>query len=189
MSAGKKKSRPASRRWLYLAGVAVVLAAALVLLPVAARRVYPYEQRQTIERWAQEYGLDPLWVVAIIRTESSFRPAAVSPAGARGLMQLMPATAQWMAEKHALEYSEEMLLQPAYNVQLGCAYYAYLKERFPENEAALAAWNAGEGNVRRWQQAGKQMTRAEDIPYGETRRFVKKVKDAYEKYRWLYQSN
>lgn len=188
------KKRPVQKparkkRSLYFIVLGAVLAVLLVTLPIFARRYYPYDHREEIEQYAAQYGLDPLLVAAIIRSESSFRPQAVSRVGACGLMQLMPETAQWMAEKNGMAYSDEQLFEPAYNIRLGCAYFAYLKGRFDSPTAALAAWNAGEGNVRRWLTEGRLMEDGADIPYPETRQFIKKVNDAYEKYRWLYQSH
>ena len=104
-----------SRRGFYARAVlaAVLLLGAALLLPKAARASYPYLYRSQIEHCAAAYGLDPLWVAAIVRTESSFDPAAVSPVGARGLMQLMPATAQWLAQRCGEPYSAAALAQPA----------------------------------------------------------------------------
>ncbi|MDD4796290.1 MAG: lytic transglycosylase domain-containing protein [Eubacteriales bacterium] len=178
-----------NRRLRYFLVLGAVLVALLVTLPILGKRYYPYNHRQQIEQYAGQYGLDPLLVAAIIRSESSFRPGAVSRVGACGLMQLMPATARWMAEKNDITYSDELLFEPAYNIRLGCVYLAYLNGRFGSPAETLAAWNAGEGNVRRWLAEGRRMENGEDIPYAETRQFIKRVNDAYEKYRWLYQSH
>jgi hypothetical protein len=113
-----------------------------------------------IYREAVKNDLDPHLVAAVVETESQFKPNARSPVGAQGLMQLMPRTGRWMGAKN--------LLNPTDNVQAGTKYLKYLNERFDGDETmVLAAYNAGEGNVRRY---------GGIPPFKETRNYVKKVK-------------
>ena len=172
---------------------AVLLTVGLTLLAVvlggvwALYRAYPYDLREVIEQTAGQYDLDPLFVAAVVRTESHFNAEAQSSAGAVGLMQLMPDTARWIAKKNDWDYSDELLLDERYNIQLGCWYLDYLNDRFDgDSDRLLAAYNAGENNVRRWVEEGRFDGDTPDIPFRETRSFVQKVMNAYEKYHMLY---
>lgn len=176
-------ARAAVRAGLLLAAAAVVL---LPLLYV----FYPLPMRELIEREAAACGLDPLFVAAVARRESGFRPGAVSDRGARGLMQVMPETGAWIAREIGLrDYSAEKLFDPAVNVRLGCWYLAYLLRRFEGDPvAALAAYNSGEGTVGGWIEDGRWHPGhgADAIPYPETRHFVRNVLRDYRLYRLLY---
>jgi soluble lytic murein transglycosylase len=116
-------------------------------------------------------------LMAIARRESAFSPLARSPVGARGLMQLMPATGQSVAKSVGVKVSTNDLYKVDYNITLGSAYYRQLLERFDGNRAvALAAYNAGPNRVKNW--LGKDLPLdawIETIPYAETREYVKAV--------------
>jgi soluble lytic murein transglycosylase len=147
---------------------------------------------------ADAAGLPPHLPFAIMRAESGFNPTVVSGAGARGLMQLMPklATAGW-AERHPGEaWNEDMLFDPAINMELGTAELANLRQTLSDSGAdplvplIIAAYNAGESPVRRWmaaQPAPLEVDRwAEDIGYSETRRYVRRVLGTLQVYRYVY---
>ncbi|MGE0715093.1 MAG: transglycosylase SLT domain-containing protein [Alphaproteobacteria bacterium] len=137
---------------------------------------------------------EPALVNAIIRQESMFDPAAVSSAGARGLMQLMPATARHVARQLALRYDAPRLTaDPAYNVTLGRAYLAGQIDAFAGSYIlAAAAYNAGPGRARQWVQdygdprGGKvdPIDWVELIPFNETRNYVQRVMENLQVYRW-----
>lgn len=179
-------------RWSKAAWLALLLA---VLLVVPAGRwslaqVYPLAYREIISRQAREHGLDPFLVAAVIRNESRFRHDVVSSQGARGLMQLMPETARWASEQLRIPYSLEMLNDPEFNIRLGCWYLASLHQEFGgDTVLALAAYNGGRSNVRRWldrnQWTGEHTTLAQ-IPFPETRKYVGKVLRDHKLYRWIY---
>jgi soluble lytic murein transglycosylase len=166
----------------------VLLAAALTLGGLwVYYRAYPYNLRQDVERNAALYGLDPLLVAAVIRTESSWRAGAQSSVGATGLMQLMPDTGEWIAAKNGWEYDEANLTDGAANIRLGCWYLGYLRDKFGGNlTLTLAAYNAGDNTVEKWASEGRFDGAEPDIPFPETRSFVKKVMDSYETYKFLY---
>ncbi len=126
--------------------------------------------KKQISNAAKESGLRQELIAAVIHAESGFNPQAVSKKGAVGLMQLMPSTAKWCAQQTGKEYSLQMLYEPEYNVSLGAYYLAYLLDKFGSERAALAAYNAGEGNVRRWKEEGLK-----EIPFRETKKYVQKV--------------
>lgn len=138
---------------------------------------------------------EPALLLAVARQESQFDPRAVSPAGARGLMQLMPATARAVARELAIGFRTDALLDdPAYNLRLGSHYLARQLERFGEPALALAAYNAGPGRVEDWlARYGDPRGRGrhalvdwiERIPFRETRNYVQRVLEAAEVYRRL----
>jgi soluble lytic murein transglycosylase len=136
-------------------------------------------QEEIVEAAAREQGLDPRLVMAVIKCESGGRPDAVSPAGARGLMQIMPGTAARVASRMGLPApSNEDLFDPEINVRLGCRYLADLRREFGDDRLALAAYNAGPGNAKKWAarcpgKDGAAVVRREAFP--ETRAYVDRV--------------
>jgi peptidoglycan lytic transglycosylase len=150
---------------------------------------YPLGWRAELNDAAMHAALDPYFVAAIVREESSFDPQARSRVGARGLMQLMPDTARHLAKGRGLPAGDDMLTDPGANLALGSAYLAGLMKEFGEPQLAVAAYNAGPARVREWWKA-----RATDdveawvelIPFDETRFFVRRVMLSWEEYRRLY---
>ncbi len=131
---------------------------------VMQRRMAGY--RHLVEQYAEHYAVDPILVQAVMRVESCLDRNAVSRAGAKGLMQLMPATA------HSLGVRD--IFDPADNIRGGTAYLARMLERFENNrELALAAYNAGPGAVERYRGVP---------PYQETQKYVKRVARQYQRY-------
>jgi soluble lytic murein transglycosylase len=152
--------------------------------------VYPFGWRSEVSEAAQQAGLDPFFVAAVVREESSYYPRAVSRAGARGLMQLMPATAQPLAENRGLAFRDGLLLdEPGANLQLGASFLAGLVREFGDPHLALAAYNAGPRRAREWWKARKSddvEAWVEQIPYDETRQYVKRVMFSWAEYRRIY---
>lgn len=152
--------------------------------------LYPFGWRSEVTAAAQRAGLDPFLVAAVVREESSYYPRALSRAGARGLMQLMPATARPMAEHRGLAFAGgELLDDPGANIEIGTAFLAALLREFKDPRLAVAAYNAGPGRVRQWWQARRTSdieAFVEQIPFDETRRYVKRVMFSWEEYRRLY---
>lgn len=178
-------------RLILVAVLFTVLLAALFQTPQGGRLIYPYRFRQAIEANAAVYGVDPLLVAAVIRVESKFHPDAVSPKGAKGLMQIMPATAEWIAPQAGFtDFQEDMLLDPEINIQLGTWYLANLAKEFDDRtDVVIAAYNGGRGQVNRWLEDGVWSGKYDDranIPFPETRSFVFKVRTAYGQYQKLY---
>lgn len=138
---------------------------------------YPVKYASLIREKVDKYALEPAFVAAIVCAESGFDPRATSDKGARGLMQLMPKTAEWIADKRDLKYSAELLFDAEYNLEIGCAYLRYLFDRFGDEKNVAAAYNAGEGNVRKWLADGDK------IAFPETAAYVKKVAAAENVYR------
>ena len=152
--------------------------------------LYPFGWRTEVFQAAERLGLDPYLVAAVVREESSYYPQAVSRAGARGLMQLMPATAQPMAAVRGWPFRDGTLLDdPAANIQIGTSFLASLLREFGDPRLALAAYNAGPGNVRKWWKGRRSddiEVWVEQIPFDETRNYVKKVSLSWTEYRRIY---
>ncbi len=152
---------------------------------------YPEYYKQWVDETAGELGLAPALVYAVIREESRFRPDALSGARARGLMQVIPSTGRYIAER--LKFSgfvEDHLDDPRVNIRIGSWYLDSLLARFGMDlPLALAAYNAGPTNVSRWLKEKKHMPTEvfiEDMPFAETRRYVRKVLKSYNIYNALY---
>jgi soluble lytic murein transglycosylase len=152
--------------------------------------LYPLGWRDDVTAAAQGAGVDPFLVAAVVREESSYHPRAVSRAGARGLMQLMPATARPLAAHQGLTFGGgDLLDDPQANVQMGAAYLAGLLREFGDPRLAIAAYNAGPGRVRGWLKARRATDLeawVELIPFDETRAYVKRVVQSWEQYRRIY---
>ena len=139
---------------------------------------YPIPHREALGASARQFALDEAMVYSIIRQESRFVPEARSRVGATGLMQLMPATARWVAKQIPVEpYTPGMLVQPEVNIQMGAYYFRRVLDELGHPILATAAYNAGPGRARRWrdERALEGAIYAETIPFPETRDYVKKV--------------
>jgi soluble lytic murein transglycosylase len=153
--------------------------------------LYPLGHWPLVRDQAIQQGLDPYLVTALIREESAFAQRAVSGAGARGLMQLMPQTAEQVARQHKVALPALPPLEaPEVNVRLGTIHLADLVRDYGGNLAlALASYNAGSHWVRRWRERWgltEDDVFIEDIPFPETRAYVKRVLGSYERYSSLY---
>ncbi len=149
------------------------------------KMLYPLRYTELVEKYADQNNLDPYLVYGVIKAESNFIHDAHSGV-ARGLMQITDSTAEWIAGKMGLKDFEPALLDdPAWNIQMGCYYLRYLLDYYGDRELALAAYNAGMGNVDRWLADEAHSADGEtldNIPFGETREYVKRV----EKYTKIY---
>lgn len=150
--------------------------------------MYPLRYENEITTSASAHGVDPYLVAAVIRSESSWDPEASSHQGARGLMQLMPETAQDMVAKGLVDgkrYPCENLEDPAINIEYGCAYLSYLMTYFNgATDRAIAAYNAGMGNVDGWAKQDKLLHNA--ITFPETQAYLVRVNMAKARYQELY---
>jgi soluble lytic murein transglycosylase len=184
------------RRLALVIGVAVLAAlAGLVIWPLAHHAVreiaLPLRHEDIIRQQARKKDLDPALIAGVIYAESKFRDGQVSSAGAQGLMQLTPDTAKYIAHKSGgIRFVVGDLGTPQVNISYGAYYLRYLLDRYGGNETfALAAYNAGEGNVDRWissARAENQPLRIGAIPYAETRAYVRRVEGAQHEYSRTY---
>ncbi len=152
---------------------------------------FPFPYRDLIQREARKRGLDPLLVAALIRQESEFDPGAVSPSGAIGLMQVMPATGRELGRRLRMRpVTRRALHNPSVNVAIGAYFLARLLEsRQGRVEEALAAYNAGPSRIPVWAGWGGYREPAEfveTIPLQQTRDYVQIILRNREIYRWLY---
>jgi peptidoglycan lytic transglycosylase len=190
------RARIRRRRLAFLA-VAVLFGALLAAVvsglgPEAVRELgaLPLRHDDIIRQQAAEKNLDPALIAAVIYEESRFRDQT-SRAGARGLMQITPETADAIA-KHSggVRFKQSDLAEPQINISYGSYYLRLLLDHYGGNETlAIAAYNAGIGNVDRWvSDAGgaDEFDHAEDIPFPETRAYVENVMDRREDYRNNY---
>lgn len=151
--------------------------------PWYARLWYPLRYATIVRVHASENHLDAALLAAVIESESKFDPNARSSAGAVGLMQLTPSTAKGIAlYTGGSRFRVSDLTNPDINVRYGAWYLRHLVERYGDERLALAAYNAGEDNVDRWQKAH------EGIQFAETRDYVKRVERLKKIYRRTYAS-
>jgi soluble lytic murein transglycosylase len=155
------------------------------------RGIFPTSYKDTVFKYSKKYNLDPYLVFSVINVESKFDSFAESPKGARGLMQVTPQTGKYIAELLGeKEYKNENLYDPETNIRYGCFYLSKLNNDFGGNmDCVLAAYNGGEGNVRKWLQTdetGEKYLDTEKLPFVETRNYLKRVKRNYKVYNYLY---
>lgn len=156
--------------------------------------VYPFPYRDLVIREAEEWGVDPIMLAAIIRQESAFKADIVSPAGAVGLMQVMPLTGVALARAHGPDgFQEASLTTPEVNLHLGAAFFVEMSRRYDDElSLVLVAYNAGPARATRWRrypEAVDPLRFTERIPFDETRGYVKNVRRNLGLYRVLYGSD
>jgi soluble lytic murein transglycosylase len=195
--AGRRPSRrTALRRRLTLLVAALALAAlaAAALSPYFDRAVQeialPLKHEDVIRQQAADKDLDPALIAGVIYAESRFRDQT-SHAGAKGLMQILPSTAHYIAEKSGgTQFEQGDLADPQINIAYGSWYLRYLLEKYGGNEVlAVAAYNAGEGKVDEWVAGALdrgERFRVDRIPFAETRTYVGRVLTARDDYRREY---
>ena len=143
------------------------------------RLLFPVQHWEIISTQAVKAKLDPRLVLGIIRQESAFEEKARSSAGARGLMQILPSTGQTLARQARLSrYNSSKLFEAETNIALGIRYLTSLLQKYEKTELALSGYNAGETRVKRWVKEFGDTDMAEfveQIPFSETRNYVKRV--------------
>ena len=160
---------------------------AVFFVQCAEKRVYPLLYKDEITAVSVKYGIDAALVFAVVRTESGFDPLTVSAQGATGLMQILPSTGKYIADKRGI--AEYDLFNVKTNLDFGCYYWQYLSERFYGIKETAAAYNAGEGTVSGWlknREYSSDGKHLESIPYKETRDYVKKICESLKRYKKLY---
>jgi soluble lytic murein transglycosylase len=191
-------SRAVARRRRYTAlAIAIVVGGTVAVLTnlgaidhAVQEITLPLRHDDIIRQQAHEKDLDPAFLAAVIYQETKFRPRT-SSAGAKGLMQILPNTAEFIARKSGgTRFEIADLANPQVNIAYGAWYLRYLMDKYHENVVlTAAAYNAGERNVDDWvQRAGgtAQFDAARDIPFPETRSYVSGVLDHQKAYRKAY---
>ena len=200
----KRKRRRRSRRQRLMrkiikAAVIAVLALAIIAMgiwilfdrhPEVAVESYPVVYEDMIRNYASQNGIPAAYPAAVILAESSYRPEVVSYADARGLMQLLPSTGEWIAGKFDEAFSEEDLFDPETNIKYGCWYLGFLMDRYDGDiRCASSAYHAGQGNVDKWLKNPSYSTDGKHldvIPYESTETYVNRILKYYEKYEEIY---
>ena len=194
----KRKSRKGLKALIWLV-VLAILAGGIVIFVTQyyedaklglEKANYPKKYSEYVERYSDEYGLEPSLVYAVIRTESGFDPDAQSDAGACGIMQMMPSSFEWLQQKRGTEgeYTTEDLFNPEVCIDYGCYLLKYFYDYYGDERCAVAAYNAG-FVVGEWladRSYSKDGKTLDNIPYPETSNYVDKVESAKEMYIKLY---
>ena len=153
------------------------------------KKIYKIDYSEYVEKYSAEYNVDKYLIYATIKAESNFNENAKSSQGAMGLMQLLYPTAEEIAPRAGIEVTEKNIYDPDININLGTKLLSILIQKYGNNELALAAYNAGSGNVDSWISKGtlkSDGTDAENIPFTETNNYVRKILRDYEIYIKLY---
>lgn len=171
--------------------IIVIAVIIIVNFKVILKGFFPLEYEKSIIEYSEIYNVDPNLVAAVINTESKFAVDARSSKGAIGLMQIMPDTGKWIAEKLELSnFNEEIIADPEINIRMGTWYLKKLSEDFNGDYIlVLAAYNGGPGNVTKWLEDEKYSSdgkKLHKIPFKETKSYVQKVKFNHRIYKYLY---
>ena len=174
---------------IIIVSVAVIFAAFTVTGKTVMKMLYPMKYSDYVEHYSAEYGVDPKLVYAVIKTESSFDPDAVSEADAQGLTQITPETFDWLRQKLGEEYGNLTLFDPETSIKYGAFFLGYLIDEFGDTDTAIAAYHAGRGRVIGWlgdENISPDGRMLGEIPISETAHYVKKVNKALNIYNNLY---
>ena len=153
------------------------------------KKIYKIDYSEYVEKYSKEYNVDKYLIYATIKAESNFNQYAKSSQGALGLMQLMEATATEIAPKIGINVTEERIYDAEININLGTKLLSNLLQKYENTGLALAAYNAGSGNVDNWINKGtikKDGSDLENIPFQETNNYVRKILRDYDIYVDLY---
>ena len=163
----------------------------IVILCRAMCFVYPKKYEASVKKYARMYDIDEELIFSVIKAESDFDKSAVSKKGAVGLMQIMEDTAAWVSDRIGIsDFSKDNLFLPDKNIEIGAYYLSYLLDLYDDDvKCALAAYNAGLGNVDEWlkdTQYSPDGKTLQKIPFPETEKYVKKAQRYIKIYELLY---
>ncbi|MBR3818476.1 MAG: lytic transglycosylase domain-containing protein [Clostridia bacterium] len=151
--------------------------------------IYPQKYAEYVEKYSSDFGIDKNLLYAVIKTESSFKPDAVSSADAVGLTQITPETFEWLKTKLGEEDKNLTLTDPETSVKYGAFFLGYLLDEFGNTDTAIAAYHAGRGRVNEWledKNLSPDGITLSEIPIDETAHYVRKVNKALNVYNNLY---
>lgn len=175
--------------------ICILITSALIALcwvkvdTAITKKEHPVQYSAEVEMFSENYSVPRELIYAVIKTESSYKSDAVSKKGAVGLMQIKPDTFVWLCEKNGDENNDpDLLYNPQVNIKYGTYYLDMLYSEFGSWETALAAYNAGPSNVRKWLKDSEYSSDGvlTNIPFEETRQYVEKVIKARDTYIELY---
>lgn len=186
----RKRVNPAAVIAVILVIAAIIGIGAYFGYNLYERKTHPLEYENYVERYSKEFGVDKYLVYAVIKTESGFHTDAVSNVGARGLMQIMETTFDWiknkMGDDERVYYD---MFKAEQNIRYGCWLLGYLYEEFGNVECVAAAYHAGRGNVNEWladKRYSKDGKHLDNIPIKDTAHYVFKITRAMDTYIRLY---
>lgn len=187
----KKKMKKFNKKFFIILAVCIcVIVLCISNYKNILKKIYKTDYSQYVEKYSYENNVDPLLVYSIIKAESNFDEGALSNKGATGLMQLMDETAKEVANNEVMEYeSGSTLYNAEENIKIGIIYFSQLLNSFKNLNLALAAYNAGYGNVKAWIEKGiikDDGSDIENIPFKETNMYVRKILRDYKIYKKLY---
>lgn len=183
----KKQNRKGRKIGIFVLIVIILLIGTVLYL----RSLFPRPYEEVVNNVSQTYGIETTLIYAVIHAESNFREDAISPAGAKGLMQITDETGEFIRNRLSFEeYTSEDLFKAEINIQMGVHYLDYLSERFSEKRTVLAAYNAGPNRVQKWldDESMSDGINLNTIPFEETKEYVDRVilrQRIYEVLYWL----
>ena len=185
-----KKTKRRNTKIFFIIVISIIV---LIILVSSSKEqmmkiTYKKDYSEYVSKYSEEYNVEEELIYAIIKVESNFDPNAQSNKDAQGLMQLMYSTAEEIANKININLTEDNILDPDININLGTNYISSLLNKYECVEIALAAYNAGSGNVDKWIENGviqSDGSDIENIPYKETNTYVRKVMRDYNIYMQL----
>lgn len=199
-TANRYRNGKSRKKGIFIAAAVVLVALIVFFFGNSAYRIirekyllnnYPIRYQQLVEKYSAENNVDKFLIYAIIKTESNFKSDAVSGMGARGLMQIMDETFQWirfrLGDDENLSY--DAMFDPEQNIRYGCYLVGYLLRYYVNTDAAICAYHAGVGNVDSWlsnldySADGKRL---DTVPTSDTNHYLGKVQNALNIYQTLY---
>ena len=181
----RKKVNILFRILLIIITIAMIVLSSKAFNKIVKKKLYKKEYSEYVSKYAEEYNVEENLIYALIKAESNFNANAVSHQNAKGLMQLMQSTAQDLANRSQINLTKDNILDPDININLGTQYISSLLTKYDSIEVALAAYNAGSGNVDKWIKNGtikSDGSDIENIPYKETNTYVRKIMRDYKIY-------
>lgn len=181
--------------WKFLIVLIVIIVMLIVIFAnknTIMKKFYIIKYSEYVEKYSKEYDVDKYLIYACIKAESNFNEKAESKKGAKGLMQLMDSTGKEIAKGLNMTIDNDDLFEPEINIKLGTKYISKMLQKYENTKLALAAYNAGSGNVDSWISSGKiksDGSDAENIPFKETNNYVRKILKDYRIYKELYISD
>jgi soluble lytic murein transglycosylase len=178
-------------KYAFVLFILIIIALLVLNSDKLVKKFYPFPHRELVVANSERFHVDRYLILAVMKNESKFRHEAVSPKGARGLMQVMPETGQWIAEQLKMaDFDPDMLFEPEINIMFGTWYLAFLSREFNYNlTVVLSAYNAGPGKTKEWLSGGVwdgTINTVADIPFAETRNYITRVVRDYRIYPELY---
>lgn len=191
MAKKKKKKRPLTSFVIFLMVCVIAFFSYQVGYDVVMEYLYPKKYSEYVEKYAAEYEIDDYLLYAVMRTESSFDPQAVSSVGARGLTQITEDTFDWLLTKTGENYTFDDLFTPEISIKYSALFLSILQEEYGVTETVIAAYHAGMGNVSSWlvdTRYSSDGQHLENTPISDTNHYIRKVMSAMDKYYEIYET-